>query len=120
MFGIGVPELLIILAIALIVIGPKKLPDLAKALGRSLNEFKKATREFKDSLDIDEDIQSIKKPISEIQKDIRTSVIDVSSPGKSSGYPPSSPPDTAMAKDSGPKPPKDIAGSSEEPKNNAP
>jgi TatA/E family protein of Tat protein translocase len=117
MFGIGVPELLIILAIALIVIGPKKLPDLAKALGRSLNEFKKATREFKDSLDIDEDIQSIKKPISEIQKDIRTSVIDVSSPGKSSG---ASPPDTAAAKDSGSNPPKDIAGSAEEPKNNAP
>ena len=44
MFGIGVPELLIIMAIALIVIGPKKLPDLAKSLGRALNEFKKAER----------------------------------------------------------------------------
>ena len=52
MFGIGVPELLLILAIALIVIGPKKLPDLAKSMGRALNEFKKATREFKNSMDI--------------------------------------------------------------------
>lgn len=76
MFGIGVPELLIILAIALIVIGPKKLPDLAKSLGRALNEFKKATREFKDSLDIDEDIKNVKKPFSEINKDIRTVVIE--------------------------------------------
>jgi len=71
MFGIGVPELLIILAIALIVIGPKKLPDLAKSLGRALNEFKKATREFKNSLDIDDDINTIKKPFNEINDDIR-------------------------------------------------
>ena len=71
MFGIGVPELLIIMAIALIVIGPKKLPDLAKSLGRALNEFKKATREFKDSLDIDDDINTIKKPFTEINDDIR-------------------------------------------------
>jgi TatA/E family protein of Tat protein translocase len=49
MFGIGFPELLLILAIALIVIGPKRLPDVAKALGRGLGEFKRATDEMKDS-----------------------------------------------------------------------
>ena len=38
MFGIGMPELLLILALALIVIGPKKLPDIARALGRGLAE----------------------------------------------------------------------------------
>jgi len=47
MFGIGFPELLLILAIALVVIGPKRLPDLARALGRGLAEFKKATDELK-------------------------------------------------------------------------
>jgi TatA/E family protein of Tat protein translocase len=43
MFGIGGPELLLILAIALIVLGPKKLPDLARALGKGLAEFRRAT-----------------------------------------------------------------------------
>lgn len=50
MFGIGFPELLLILAIALIVLGPKRLPDLAKALGRGLAEFKKATDELKQTI----------------------------------------------------------------------
>jgi Tat protein translocase TatB subunit len=49
MFGIGMPELLLILALALIVIGPKKLPDIARALGRGLAEFKRATEELKTS-----------------------------------------------------------------------
>lgn len=49
MFGIGFPELLLILAIALIVIGPKRLPDVARALGRGLSEFKRATDEMKET-----------------------------------------------------------------------
>jgi len=49
MFNIGLPELLIIVAIALIVFGPNKLPELAKAFGRAMREFKKATEEVKES-----------------------------------------------------------------------
>lgn len=63
MFGIGLPELIIIMVIALIVIGPSKLPDLAKALGKGMAEFRKATQEIKDSLDLDEDIQEVKKDL---------------------------------------------------------
>jgi len=50
MFGFGFPELLLVFAIALVVIGPKKLPDLARALGRGFAEFKRATDEFKSTL----------------------------------------------------------------------
>lgn len=54
MFGIGLPELILIMAVALIVVGPDKLPDLAKSLGRGIVELKKAASTLKDSLN-DED-----------------------------------------------------------------
>jgi len=74
MFGMGMPEIILILAIALIVIGPKKLPDLAKSLGRALGEFKKATREFKQTIEIDDEIKTAKETIDDINTDIRTSI----------------------------------------------
>jgi sec-independent protein translocase protein TatB len=69
MFGIGMPEFLLIMAIALIVIGPKKLPDLAKALGKALGEFKKATSELKDSLEIDKPLSDAKRSFDNLNKD---------------------------------------------------
>ncbi len=54
------PEILLILAIALIVIGPKKLPDLAKTLGRAMGEFKRSAQDFKRSIDIDTTVTDIK------------------------------------------------------------
>lgn len=74
MFGIGMPELILILAIALIVIGPKKLPDLAKSLGRAMREFKKATSELKDSLELDSEMKEVKDTFADIKSDIRHSV----------------------------------------------
>lgn len=43
MFGIGVPELLLILVIGLVVFGPGKLPEIGRSLGKTINEFKKVT-----------------------------------------------------------------------------
>ena len=51
MFGIGISELLLILAIALIILGPKRLPEIARALGKGLNEFRKAANDIKSTLD---------------------------------------------------------------------
>lgn len=51
MFGIGFPELMLIAVIALVVIGPKRLPDLAKALGRGFAEFRRATDELKQTFE---------------------------------------------------------------------
>lgn len=52
MFGsIGMPELVVIFVIALIIFGPRKLPELGKSLGRSINEFKRASNELKSTLE---------------------------------------------------------------------
>jgi Tat protein translocase TatB subunit len=50
MFGIGVPELLIILVVALIVLGPKRLPEVAKSLGKAFAEFRRATSDLSEEL----------------------------------------------------------------------
>lgn len=55
MFGIGLPELILIMAVALIVVGPEKLPDLAKTLAKQVVELKKAANALKSSFDEDAD-----------------------------------------------------------------
>jgi len=83
-FGMGMPEIILILAIALIVLGPKKLPEIAKALGRGIAEFKKATQDLKESLDVDDDLKEARDTIQEakgdIEKTVRSSMTESISP----------------------------------------
>ncbi len=73
MFNIGMPELILIFLIALIVVGPSKLPDLARALGKGIAEFKRAANEIKENLDIDDTLGDLKKEV----KEVHDAIVDV-------------------------------------------
>ena len=82
MFGIGMPELLLLLAIALIVVGPKKLPELARALGRGISEFKKATNELKASLEENTGISELKQSFDDIQETVTDATLPAAAGGE--------------------------------------
>jgi Tat protein translocase TatB subunit len=68
MFGLGMMEILMILAIALIVVGPKKLPELAKTLGRAMGEFKRSAQDLKRSMDVESIVKDIDIPKTDLKE----------------------------------------------------
>jgi sec-independent protein translocase protein TatB len=68
MFGLGMGELIVILAIALIFLGPKRLPDVATSLGKAIRSFRKATNDLTSQLEIDD---AVKNPLRELQSALR-------------------------------------------------
>ncbi len=102
MFGIGMPELLVIAVIALLVVGPKKLPDLAKALGKGLSEFRKVTEEATDTIKETLKTDDIKKDMN----GIKDSLLYGTGDEKKASAPPeaSSPAESTTSKTADPKP----------------
>jgi Tat protein translocase TatB subunit len=100
MFGIGMPELLVIAVIALLVVGPKKLPDIAKALGKGLSEFRKVTEEATDTIKETLKTDEIKKDMN----DIKDSLLADHGDEKKAPVPPAGPVDNDTPKTADPKP----------------
>ena len=68
MFGIGMQEILVVLVIALVVIGPKKLPELAKSLGKGYGEFRRAFEEMKNTINVDVKTEEEKEDLRRIHE----------------------------------------------------
>jgi TatA/E family protein of Tat protein translocase len=77
MFGLGTTELIIIMFIILLVFGAKKLPELAKGLGKGIREFKKASNDIQDELKVDDyDAPKPKTKIQNEEKDTNDSKVE--------------------------------------------
>jgi len=88
MFGIGLPELVVILAVALIVLGPQRLPEVARMLGRAYGQLRRASEEFQQTIRQDlaarerqEDVNRNKAVAQEIRErcadveDVQTAIV---------------------------------------------
>lgn len=107
MFGMGMPEILLIMAIALIVIGPKKLPDLAKSMGKAFGEFKRATQDLKQAIDVDSDLKTVKRTFDDVDLDKLADTVKPppaadADPSGASGADHADPPPAADAEDTAP------------------
>ncbi|MBC8207971.1 MAG: twin-arginine translocase TatA/TatE family subunit [Desulfobulbaceae bacterium] len=77
MFGIGLPEMILIMALALIVVGPDKLPDLARSVAKGILELKKTANSIKENLTEEADIiKDIKPDLEQAAKDFRKQVLE--------------------------------------------
>jgi len=69
MFGsIGTPEIIMIFVVALIVFGPRKLPQLGKTLGKGLKEFRKASQDMKSSIEKEIEMEDLKKELDSVKE----------------------------------------------------
>ena len=84
MFGIGTTELLVILLIILLVFGSKKLPELAQGLGKGIREFKRATNDIQEELDLNAPLKNSSSP--KVEKTDSEKKQDESKPEADKGF----------------------------------
>ena len=75
MGSLGIGEMVVVFIVALLVFGPKKLPELGKSLGKGIREFKKATEEFKSTWD--DQIREVEAPLKDVSRDIQQTAHNV-------------------------------------------
>jgi len=79
MFGLGFSEILIIAIIALVFIGPKQLPQAMKTIGKFVREVTKAKEEFKQTVDHDDSLRSMRDTVDEVKSNIQEKINQVKS-----------------------------------------
>ena len=104
--NLGFPEIIMIFIIALLVFGPKKLPELGKSLGKGLREFKKATDELKSNWD--EQLKDVEKSVNEVRDTVHSATRDIENKIKAEVY--------STAEPAKPQPPAAAAAPAEESK----
>lgn len=76
--SIGAPELILVLALALIIFGPGKLPEVGRSLGKTIREFRRSTREIAD--DVTSEIKDVKEEVQEVKKSVSDSIKENNDP----------------------------------------
>lgn len=102
LFGMGTPEILVIMVVALIIFGPGKLPEIGAQVGKAVRDFRKITREmtseFEDSIgDVQSSVNEVKQTVSNVQKETAAIAQSIPSSIEGTSTKSASKPQTAVA-----------------------
>lgn len=82
MFGLGVPEMVVIAIVALLIFGPKRLPGMGRSIGTALREFKKGVETMADEVKTSADVEGISKDVEALKPDLNKASETAAEPAK--------------------------------------